>query len=102
MEWWKNNQECKIFFNLRICLNLINVFIFLIISLNIYLYLVNVKSSGVQKKCAIEWNELDLDKKEQYFQTADEINKSRSLNKMELIEDINKQKNELNKQIKEL
>ncbi|CAB4375335.1 unnamed protein product [Rhizophagus irregularis] len=63
---------------------------------------VNVKSSGVQKKCAIEWNELDLDIKEQYFQTADEINKSRSLNKTELIEDINKRKNELNKQIKEL
>lgn len=50
----------------------------------------------------MEWNELDLDKKEQYFQAADKINKSRSLNGTELIEDIKKRKNELNKQIKEL
>jgi|tagenome__1003787_1003787.scaffolds.fasta_scaffold20776175_2 hypothetical protein len=50
----------------------------------------------------MEWNELDLDKKEKYIQAADKINKSRSLNETKLIEDIKKRKNELNKQIKEL
>lgn len=50
----------------------------------------------------MEWNGLDTDKKDQYFQAAGEMNKGRSLNKTDLIEDLNKRKIELNKQIKEL
>ena len=50
----------------------------------------------------MEWSSLDMEKKEEYFQVAEQMNKHRSLSKNGLIEDLNKRRNELNKQIKEL
>lgn len=59
-------------------------------------------SPNAQQKCAMEWNDLDAEKKEQYTQAADKMNECRSLNKTGLIKDLNKRKIEINKQIKEL
>ena len=56
----------------------------------------------VQQKCALEWKELDAGGKEQFVQAANEINKYCGPNSMGLIENLNKRKSELNKQIREL
>ncbi|CAB4482643.1 hypothetical protein RhiirA5_427163 [Rhizophagus irregularis] len=72
VEWWQENQE------------------------------LSVMSPNAQQKCAMEWNDLDAEKKEQYTQAADKMNECRSLNKTGLIKDLNKRKIEINKQIKEL
>ena len=86
-EWWKG-QEGR--FNLPIFKNF---------KTN---YLICVYTSNIQMQCAIEWNMLNADKKEQYFQAANEINKCRGLNKTDLIENLSRRKAELNKQIREL
>ena len=64
--------------------------------------LANINTSNIQTQCATEWNTLNADKKEQYFQADNEINKCRGLNKTDLIENLSRRKAELNKQIKEL
>ena len=65
-------------------------------------FLANINSPNIQQKCAAEWNALDPNEKEQYFQAADETNQYHMLNKTILIENHNKRKVELNKQIREL
>ena len=62
----------------------------------------NIRSPEVQKKYTSEWNTLDADKKEPYFQAANETNKYYKVNNISIIENLSKRKSELNKQIKEL